>query len=408
MDEPDQTSHAKLLTPAFATLVVTQMAFSYAMSTFALLPKFLSTTLGASASQIGRTSAVQGFVIVLLTPFVGGWLDRAGRQPLIGLGALLCSLYAAAWTTIDAVSPASYALQVVSAFGFILTFNAASTLVTENAPPERLGQAIGLFGAANISMNAIAPTIAEPLAAAYGWRAAFGLASASAMLAFVLSRRIVESLRPSRITSPRISRVHEARDDFAGTAHVARRIAPYLGSMVTCGAAYGAICTFYQPFVIAQGAKQVSGFFVGFTVATVSMRLLLGGVADRFGRRRIALATFTGYALIALAMTQITPGRLLAFGMLFGSAHGLYYPALNALAIERTQPEERSRVMTLINGAFHGGFMLSVLCCGWVAEQAGYRAVFVVASCVAWLGVLMLWFDGSRSSLRPLADRSEV
>src|SRR5262245_23683991 len=119
-------------------VVVMQMAFSFAMSTFALLPKFLSTALGASASQIGRTSAVQGFTIVLLTPFVGGWLDRAGRQPLISVGTLLAAAYAAAWCTIDAVGPLSYALQIVSALGLITTFNAASTLVTENAPPEKL------------------------------------------------------------------------------------------------------------------------------------------------------------------------------------------------------------------------------------------------------------------------------
>jgi MFS family permease len=396
-----------LLTPAFVTVVVAQMAFSYAVSTFMLLPKYLATALHASASQIGRTSALPGFAIVMLTPFVGGLLDRLGRRPLISVGAFLCAIYACAWIAIDRVGPASYALQILNGCAFVLTFNAASTLVTEDAPPERIGQAIGLFGAANISMNAIAPSVAEPLAASYGWHAAFGLAAGAALLALVLSRRIVERARPAA-PAPMRNSMHPGhlRHDLRDTLRVGRRIGLHIGAMISCGAAYGAILTFYQPFVLAQGAKHVSGFFVGFTVATVSMRLFLGGVADRVGRRKVAQGAFMAYACIVLAMTQVTPGRLLGFGMLFGAAHGLFYPALNALSIERTKPDERSRVMTLINGSFHLGFMSSVLCFGWVAEHSGYRTVFVLASLVTCIGLALLFLDGLRARTETVPTRA--
>ncbi len=402
----DRQPKPSLLTPAFVTIVLAQMAFSYAVSSFMLLPKYLATALHASASQIGRTSALPGFAAVVLTPFVGGWLDRVGRKPLISAGAVLCAIYACAWIAVDHVGPLSYALQILSGCAFVLTFNAASTLVTEDAPPERLGQAIGLFGAANISMNAIAPSIAEPLAARFGWHVAFALAAAAAVLAFLLAQRVVERARPAADGGARNSlHPRHLRHDLADTLRVGRRIGLHVGAMISCGAAYGAICTFYQPFVLAQGAKQVSGFFVGFTVATVSMRLLLGGVADRFGRRRIALGTLTAYAFMVLGMTQLTPGSLVAFGMLFGSCHGLFFPALNALSIEHTQPDERSRVMTLINGAFHFGFMTAVLCFGWIAEHQGYRAVFVLASLVTGLGVALLYTDGVRTRAEPGATR---
>lgn len=394
----DRQKPPSLLTAPFVSVMVAQTTFSYAISTFMLLPKYLATSLHASASEIGRIGALPGLAAVALTPFVGGWLDRVGRKPLISLGALLCAFYAGAWTLIDHVGPAAYALQALAGAAFVLTFNATSTLATEAAPPERVGQAIGVFGAANISMNAIAPTIAEPLAARHGWSAAFLLAMGAALLSLGLAQRIVAAPREARSRGHRQSHAAAARTDVIDTLRVGRIIVLHIGAMITCGAAYGAVITFYQPFVLAQGAEHVSALFVGFTVATVGTRLLLGSVADRIGRRRVALLAFSAYACVVLAMTQLTPARLLGFGMLFGTAHGLFYPALNALSIEHTKPSERSRVMTLVNGSFHLGFMASVLCFGWVAEQSGYRTVFVDAALVSALGVSLLLLDGHRAS----------
>lgn len=396
----DTTKPPSLLTASFVNVVIAQTTFSYAISTFMLLPKYLATSLQASASEIGLTSALPGVAAVLLTPFVGGWLDRVGRKPLVSLGALLCAIYAAAWTAVDHVGIAVYALQLLSGAAFVLTFNATSTLATEAAPPARVGQAIGLFGAANISMNAIAPVVAEPLAARFGWPAAFALAAAAALLSLVLAQRIEAAPRGTRSPAG-TSYAAFARTDVVDTLRVGRVIGLHIAAMVACGAAYGATLTFYQPFVLAQGAEHVSALFVGFTAATVGTRLLLGSVADRFGRRRVALGAFTAYACVVLAMTQLTPARLLGFGLLFGSAHGLFYPALNALSIERTSVAQRSRVMALVNGSFHLGFMMSVLCFGALAEHSGYPVVFVSAAAVCGVGVALLWLDGRLARTTP-------
>jgi MFS family permease len=167
----------------------------------------------------------------------------------------------------------------------------------------------------------------------------------------------------------------------------------HLISMATCGAAFGAVFTFYQPFVIAQGATQVSIFFVGFTLAAVATRVGLGSLADRVGRRRIALRAFVGYALVVLAMTQLSPARLLWLGLAFGFAHGFFYPAMNALALEHTHESERGRSMTLCTGSFHLGNTASVLTFGWVAQAYGYPLVFVFASLVACIGIVTLYLS---------------
>ena len=385
VDERTAPPQPRMFGPAFLKVVLAQMSFNYGFSTYLLLPKFLSTELAAAPSDIGLIGAIQGVVAVLAVPFVGGFVDRVGRRPLMAAGASLLLAYSLAWLVVDRVGPLAFSLQVLSGLAFMFCFSGASTLSTDLAPPERLSQTIGIFGAANITMNAVAPAIAEPLAQHYGWRLAFALAAASSVLSLLLIRWISEPAREHE--RDRTS----AASDLGATLDVLRRLFPYIAAMASCGATFGAVFTFYQPWVLAQGAKNVSLFFVGFTLAAVSTRVGLGSIADRYGRRRVALRAFTLYALVVLAMTLLTPGRLLGFGLAFGFAHGFFYPALNGLALERTAAAERGRAMTLIHGSFHLGTTVSALGLGWVAHRFGYVPVFALAALIALAGLAVLY-----------------
>jgi len=392
VDASARTPQPRMFGPAFLKVVLAQMSFNYGLSTYLLLPKYLSTEMDAHASDLGLMSAIQGIVAVLAVPFVGGFVDRVGRRPLMAAGALLMLVYSLAWLAVDRIGPLAFGLQVLSGLAFMFCFSGASTLSTDLAPEERLSQAIGIFGAANITMNAVAPAIAEPLAQHFGWQLAFALAAASSVLSLLLIRWVSEPVRERQPQG-------NATSDLAATVAVARRIWPYVTAMATCGAAFGAVFTFYQPWVLAQGAKQVSMFFVGFTLAAVSTRVGLGSIADRFGRRRVALRAFALYATVVLAMTQLTPGRLLGFGLAFGFAHGFFYPALNALALEGTTAAERGRAMTLVNGSFHLGTTVSALALGWVAHAYGYVPVFVLGALIAFAGLAVLYTTAQGSAV---------
>jgi MFS family permease len=412
-----------LWTKAFVTVVTTQMAFGYASSVFVLLPKYLSTELHATASDIGHVVAVTGLAAVLAIPFVGAAIDRFGRKPLVILGCVLTAIYAFGWLGVHRMSPLMFALQGLGGIAFMIAFNAAGTLIADQAPTERLGQAIGIFGASNMVMSAVAPAVGELLAADVGWHVTFALAGGVALFALALAQRIEE-------TAPRlIARApvdpelgSEGNADASPTARLnvdsippmsgalglqatfalVRRQAPLSFAMATCGAGYGAVSTFYQPFVIAQGAQHVSGFFIGFTIAAVAVRMVFGSLPDRLGRRRVALGSYTGFATMVLVMTQLTPDLLFVFGFFFGCAHGVFYPALSALCVEQARPSERGRVMTLVMGSFRMGNVVSAVLLGWVAEAYGYTPVFVLASLGCWFGVAAL--HSMREDEKPAAQ----
>src|SRR5690606_32932666 len=139
----------------------------------------------------------------------------------------------------------------------------------------------------------------------------------------------------------------------------------------------------------------VGGFFLGYTVAAVLVRVLLGGLPDRFGRLRVGRIALAGYAIVVAAMSQLTPNSLVFFGVAFGMVHGMMYPALNAVAVEGASDSQRGKVMSFYNGSFNLGVATSSFGLGHVAEAWGYSSVFWItaAGIAVALPVLLLVRD---------------
>jgi MFS family permease len=148
--------------------------------------------------------------------------------------------------------------------------------------------------------------------------------------------------------------------------------------------------TYTQPFALSLGAQHVSQLFIGYTVAALTVRLALGSLADRVGRRAVALVSLVLYALVLLVTTRLEADWLFGIGIGLGVSHGLLYPALNALLVEASPVGARGIVMTSYNGAFNLGFAVSAVGFGPIAEIAGFPSVFLVASLLTFTGVIAL------------------
>jgi predicted MFS family arabinose efflux permease len=155
---------------------------------------------------------------------------------------------------------------------------------------------------------------------------------------------------------------------------------------------FAAMFSFVQPYAISLGAREVRNFFLGFTASAVAGRLLLGGLGDRYGRRRVSAIMILGYGLSALLTMQLDPDRLLLTGLMFGAAHGLLYPTMNALVLEILPPLRRGLGMVLYNGAFNTGSMLGSLGLGMLAKHRGYPTMYATATAAALLATVVLGY----------------
>ena len=366
-DAVPRAGSAGLLTPAFVRLLAIQFCFGLSFSVYFLLPKYLTTEFHASPAAIGAVSSAALWAGVLATPLIGLLLDRIGRRPAMLGGAAIGVLASLAMVGVEAVNGYLFAVRIVQGIGFALVFNAASAAAADLAVNGRLGTVIGLLGSASLLSNAIAPALAEVMAHEFGWKPVFLSAAAMSLVALVAAVGLRDVVRPASATTAPIASTGAKRVTYAALVN---------------GAAFGTLFTFTQPHALDLGALRVSGFFVGYTVAAIAVRIVFGDAADRLGREIVARYSFGFYGLVACSVAFLVPGYLELFGFAFGIAHGLLYPSLVTLAAERSDPARRGAMLTLFNGAFNFGGGLAMLGGGLFARATSYPALFLLVG--AW------------------------
>lgn len=363
-------------TKAFARVLLAQLAIGFGFSIYFLLPKYLATELHADATSIGNVGATGLAAAVATTPLMGTLLDRYGRRLPMAASAALVIAGSLGMLRVHEIGVVLYLLRIVQGIGFGLGFNAAAAYVADIAPAGRLGQAMGLLGAASLLTNALAPALFESVAVKWGWAPVFSAASATGILTCLVSlvlpepdtsRNVATALAPSNASTARLG----------------------YASWVT-GAAFGTLITFTQPFALSRGAERVSTYLIGYTLGALLVRIVLGNFADRVGRLRVARWSLFGYGAVALLTAFLEPSLLLVLGFGFGLAHGFLYPSLAALVAEGVASERRGRALANFNAAFNSGAGLSLLGGGWVARGAGYPALFALVGCVTITSVLSL------------------
>lgn len=374
------TPAAPLLTPTFALLLLTTAIVGLSFSTYFLLPKFLAVELAADAATIGAVSAAALLSSVVFMPIVGVQVDHRGRRPFACAGALLLAIGCVGMLFVDRVGPLLWAVRVAQGAAFPLFYVSLSTIATDIAPRPRVGQAIGLFGGIMIATNALGPALAEWGAARFGWNTVFATTVLAALAAAVLAYVLPDQHRP------------RARED-ATTMHTLVHRPGMLRVLVIAalaGWAFASMFTFHQPWALANGFEQVSLYLSGFAGAAMVMRVGLGGLADRLGRLQVARMSLLLYILAPLSLVWLPSFGLLATGALLGVSHGLFFPALNAVAVDLATDHERGKAMAAYNGAFNVGFASGSYLMGYLAIATGFPAIFVLATVICGIAFALL------------------
>lgn len=366
-----------LYTPRLLLILSLQFIFGLGFSSFLLLPKYLTETHGADATSIGRIVAAGPLAAVCMVPLQAAWIDRFRRHRLMLACAVMLSSAAFGFTLLDDLGGVVYLLRLMQGAAFASFMATATTLVAEITPPERLGQAIGLSGAANLVTNAIGPGLAEPIAASWGWRVVFLLSALVAALA---------GLGTFALGDARVVVGGARRGAWVGEP---RRLA-LLHAGLVAGLGFGVVITFYQPFALSLGIGEVRALFIGYTVAALGVRVVCGAWLDRIERRLLALCAASVYPLVVFATAWLSPGWLFPLGAALGLAQGTLYPVVSALLFEQSEPDARGALMTYFSGCFNFGFVLATIGLGALASQIGYRALFVVASLLTLTAVPVL------------------
>jgi MFS family permease len=373
------STRERWMTKPFVRLLATNMAFGFSISCFYLLPKHLTVTYAATPGTIGAVMGIFGLTCVLIVPWLGRAVLALGLARTLCLSQLLMAVCSFAFALLDGLGPAMLFLRTLQGLATAGVMTAGVAMVCELAPAHKLGQAMGLAGAASLIMNAIAPAVAEPIGAQYGFTWVFAMSGLAALLGFFVARKLpVQAREP--VAMPMLA--------------IPRRARPILLALALSGVGFNVVMTFLAPLAMSRGVAAVSGFFAAYTLAALAVRILGHAMTDRLGLRRTAALATILYGAAITGIAGVGPQSMVALGLVFGIAHGALFPALMAMLFHDTAPAARAKLAALSNGVMNLG-MLTVLGFGQLANHVGLVAVFVIT------GLLVAasgWLSGQPSS----------
>ncbi|TMC07155.1 MAG: MFS transporter [Chloroflexi bacterium] len=325
--------------PALAVLATISFVSSLGISIMLPLLPLYALSLGASPLQLGLMTS--GFAVSNgLAQFVSGFLmDRYGarRFVVIGIGT-----YAAA-NLLIATAPTAVALigyRVVAGFGGGINMVATRLYISQTAEQASLAFFNSIISAANSAGSVLGPGFGGLIAVAGDLRAPFFIVAATSAMAFVAALFLP---RPT-------GRPHDVGAVITASGRVWNRtVFVLLAGNLLLLIGFGGWITSYAPFVTTRlgwSTFDVGIIFTIFGLGDITLGPWLGHLADRTGRRRMAvlasipiflfgfivLYNASWFALLTNAVPAARRGRV--FGVVSAVAQaGTVIGALGATAI---------------------------------------------------------------------------
>jgi EmrB/QacA subfamily drug resistance transporter len=182
----------------------------------------LGLVFGARLSTIQWVSTAYLLAIAAVIPLAGWAVDRYGTRRVFmtavaafAAGSLLCGL---AWSAETLI-----AFRVVQGLGGGMVMPVGMTILAHAAGSERMGRVMALVGVPMLLAPALGPVLGGALLDAGSWRLIFFINLPIAVLAFVLSARVL----------PRAAVRGDARLDIVGLALLAPGLAGIIAGLTS-------------------------------------------------------------------------------------------------------------------------------------------------------------------------------
>ena len=364
----------------------------------ALLPLFMTATLGLSVVVVGLVDGIAE-ATANVTKLFSGWLsDRLGRRkPLILLGYGLAAASKPLFPLATG-APAVLAARFADRIGKGIRGAPRDALIADVTEPAIRGRAFGLRQALDTAGAVIGPLLALGLmiALAGDMRLVFWIAVIPALVAVALVLFGVEdrAAGPERRAAP--LRLAELRG-------LDRRF----WAIVLVGIAFS-LARFSEAFLILKAHE--AGLAVAFApLVLVAMNLAYslgaypaGALSDRQPPERLLLC---GMAVLVAGdlLLALTEGLVVTFaGILLWGAHmALTQGVLARMVADRAQPRLRGSAFGLFNLATGLALLPASLLAGLLWVNFGASATFAAGAGFAALAALLLILFASR---RPRAE----
>jgi MFS family permease len=309
--------------------------------TFASFFDALTAEFAASRGKLSLVFSIAGFLYFALGAVSGPLSDRFGPRRVIGLGVVItgCGLIAAGAARSLTQVLVAYGLGIGIGVGFSYV---PAVGVVQRWFVRRRGQASGL-AVSGIGLGTILlPPIAATLITTIGWRASYIVLGVATLAIGLAATALIEAAPAVRGLGP------DGDPPATGPPQPARGLTvaealrqPLYWALYACCASVG--FAIFVPFVHLVPYAQDRGIARGASIALFTLlgvgstvgRFVLGGPADRFGRRRSLALLFLGMAVMQgwwLGAERFW--SLAVYTLVFGTCYGGFVALVPALTVD--------------------------------------------------------------------------
>ena len=384
--------------PALAVLATISFVSSLGISIMLPLLPLYALSLGASPLQLGLMTS--GFAVANgIAQFASGFLmDRYGARRFIVAGI---GTYAAA-NVLIATAPTAIALigyRFIAGLGGGVNMVATRLYIAQTAEQASLAFFNSIISAANSAGSVLGPGFGGLVAAGGDLRAPFFIVAGTSALAFIAALFLP---RPK-------ARAHEG-----GTAANAggrvwnRTVFILLAGNLLLLIGFGGWVTSYAPFVTTRlgwSTFDVGIIFTIFGIGDITLGPWLGHLADRTGRRRMAvIASFPIFLFGFIVFFGLPKPFFYAISFFTGAALTAYNASWFALLTNAVPSARRGRVFGVVSAVAQTGTVIGALGATAIWQLTDVGGGLILASTAALgAGLVLLLLP---AEVRPAASQA--
>ena len=358
----------------FALFVAGLLFWSSISSLLPTLPLYVQEVVGTK-QQIGMVMGSFAIGLLLCRPIFGKLADDRSRKLVLLIGVAVVAIAPLGYLFVKSI-PLLMMLRAFHGISIAAFTTGFTALVADLSPPKQRGELIGYMSLVYPIGTAIGPALGGFVQAEYGYPPLFTMSFALGMVGLFCASQLPEiTHEPEHCPAP-----SQEKKSFWPLLTTDRLRIPFV-VMFIIGWVFGVILTFVPLFIQENNIDLNAGlFFSAGAIVSFSVRILIGGASDRYGRGLFITGSLACY-MISMVMLHFAHSstEVLLAASIQGVAGAVFIPTMLALMADRSEPKERGQAFSLCFGGLDLGIALAGPVLGYVADIQGFRFLFAIA-----------------------------
>ena len=326
----EQNSPAKVWNRGFILIFIANLFQHMGQQTITtLVPKY-AAALGATSTIVGIVSGAFAISAIAIRPVASPAFDCFRKKNIYSIANIVLLLAYVLFYTAPNYNWL-IAGRLLQGIGVGMSAPIALSIACDNLPEGGFAKGVSMFSLGQAFGQAIGPSIGLSLARTIGYKATFSICFVM-VICSLISGRFVYSKDPAP----------DAKYRIRLNTIIAPEALPTALTMTFVVIPYATIGGFLAIYGDVLGIDNIGLYFTVYAIAILVLRFVTGGLADKFGYRKVLLPSLVCYAVtfVLFSVSRSLPG-FIAAAVFAALGYGLILPNLQALCMSSVPAERR-------------------------------------------------------------------